>query len=133
MFLKPFKATRQYSPTIKYCLKPFQFVLNSKHLPYVRLWAHINHCFVRKENCVLSHVTYDAYLQIWKRADNLIFLIKICHEIKQMLKFCNSASLQLITLKISLYLFCFSLFSCEVWPESRHHKSDSCGGVFKNI
>ena len=30
-----------------------------------------------------------AYLQISSMADNLIFLIKICHEIKQMLKFCN--------------------------------------------
>ena len=33
-------------------------------------------------------VTYHAYLQISKMADNLIFLFKVCHEI-EMLKFYN--------------------------------------------
>ena len=56
------KATPKYLPTIKYCLKPSQSVLNSKNLPYVRLWPHISRCFVRKENCVIPLVTYHAYL-----------------------------------------------------------------------
>ena len=34
-------------------------------------------------------MTYHAYLQISKMADNLIFLFKVCQEIEKMLKFCN--------------------------------------------
>ena len=36
-----------------------------------------------------TYRTYHVYLQISKMADNLIFPIKICHKIRQMLKFCN--------------------------------------------
>ena len=57
---KTFKATSKYLPTIEYCLEPFHSCFSREHLAYVRFWAHVNHRFIRKKNCVTPVVTYYA-------------------------------------------------------------------------
>ena len=95
---KPFKAAPKYLPTIKYCVTFFLSALKSRSLIVrARLWLHINHCFIRKYNCVTAVVRYQAYSQVSKMADNLIlFLIKIFHEIE-------------IKLLQQTYVYCFCI------------------------
>ena len=45
----------------------------------------------------------------------------------------NTSRYILVMLKISLYLFCFLLFSYETYWKCRENYSDSFGGISKNI
>ena len=80
---KPVEATPKYLPTIKYCLKSSQPVLTCEALAVHAVMRACQPLCRKKKNRVIPVVTYRAYPQMSKMADNLRFQTTICNEIKE--------------------------------------------------